>query len=1368
MNRRFRVLSVVLMVFVFLGMATPALESQASSPEHPFLIVSQSEYDELRSRANEEPWASLKASAISDAKNLVVNESDNYTNRCMAISYIMDSCSLAYILDPDNRDIYVDKIYDTFKYFDEGVSGNIYDEMVYNNWTYAIPPSTAFFSAVLALDIIYPELTAEEIENAEEILQQIGEWYWDNEFSWNTALWGARGIWTVYSNDTEKFDEVIDGYLASVVGYMSSDGVGLPGTGYSNARFNSDRHAKQYFMDVLTYTGLYDFYNDYRVRSFYEWLYGHGVTANKRMWVFGDSVYNNTLGRRYSIFKAGKFSEDAAKYAGWILKDNPLPPGRLLNYVLHDANQPEPEPAKSKIYPDGGAFLFEHSESYDALRAVLWNPKKSDGHSHKEVNAINVSAYGELLLVNSGYNYWASGALDFSWDYISNRAVSGNTVLIDYNDYDEYDPKPDNDHVLKSGAGITEGFVSDLLSYASGDSGSALPNGKHIRNLVSISPDGNNNGYWVLFDEVTATQPGKTAQVALHPPSVTYSVVYPDKEYKWTMNRITSSDVDLNIFLATSPKSADIKKGVIGSYGNSFVANYLYSTYNTDASTGKKNIVTILFPSDESHEKANMVSISGSNYTGAIIYLDEDTVDYAIESSGDETVKYDNFEFLGSAAMYRNDKKTTGFYFVRNGKSFNDGASKKQGFLSDDYVSVYMNGKTGSIVSKGTNVTFYYPGVKGVKLNDANADVVAAGDGWITVNVPEGTFDVTLVNGTASFGAPVLDMPFSTGSIKLTGNSKVTGNIGTNAPASAVSVTGRASIQGDIYASQSRDYSIPAFPDFSNLLKPGDSVSEKAVFSFSNFLVNDKLNVVVGNDDVVIAADILTITGNGSINVLRTGKGKLILYVKDRIHIGGNGINVNGKPDNVELYYKGTKLDLLLNAGLCGYVFAQKADIDILGNCKFEGTIITGGKSVNINGNAKADVTLIYAPNANLLINGNSVVTGCTISKTLNMGGNAKLIYSDDIDTGFIEGFSGVIPFPTPIVTPPAPTPTPLPITPSPTPTPDPSRTTVDFRASNQGDGINQYTYSDGTAKVMYGTNTMTWTVSGGNSIYNNRPSDDAYVCFKFEGTSIELYTEIAPFGGIAEISILDENDNIVVEGTLIDTYSETTVKGELVYTSPNLPKGIYKLMVRPTGEVNPLNPYVNDGNDPPQTPYWSINLFKVVVIDRPTVEPRDVTLTFEQSNQGDGINQYTFSNGTPMVLYGKSTTNWTVSSAKSIYNDRGATDAYVAYKFQGIGVSVYAETAPYGGIVAISILDENDNVVIEEELVDVYAEDKAQNVLVYTSPELPDGVYKVKIRPTGEVNPLNTYVNDGNDPPATPYWSINIGKVVIRSTALE
>lgn len=1371
MNKKIRIFSLFLMAVVFLSsvaFVTPALESNASSLAHPFLLVNQSEYEELRSRASEEPWISMKATAISDAKNLVVNESDNYTNICMSISYIMDSCSLAYILDPDNKEVYIDKIMDTFKYFQGGVTSNIYDDLQKSNWTYAIPPSTAFFSAVLALDIIHPELTAEEIENVEGILQVFNKWYWDNEFSWNTALWGTRGIWTVYKNDTSHLEEVINGYLSSVIGYMSEDGVGLPGTGYGNARFNSDRHAKQHFMDVLSYTGLYDYYSNYRVKSFYEWLYGYGVTANKRMWVFGDSVFNNTIARRYSIYKAGKFSEDAAKYAGWILEGNPIANGRLLNYVLHDTNQPESAPAKSRIFYDGGAYLFEHSDNPNALRTVLWNTKRADGHSHKEVNAINAAAFGELLLVNSGYNYWASGALDFSWDYISNRAVSGNTALIDYKITNEYDPSVTNDHVYKYGAGISEGFVSDLLSYGSGDSGAALPNGKHIRNLVSISPDGENNGYWVLFDEITSNTPGKTAHIALHPPSTIYSVEYPDKEYKWTMNKITGTNVDLNIFLATEPVKADIQKGVIGSYGNSFVANYLFSTYDTNAGTGKKNIVTVLFPSNASVEKADMVSVSGSDYTGALIYLDEDTVDYALESSGSGIVKYDNCEFQGSAAMYRNDKQSTGFYFVRNGKSFSDGASKKQGFSSDGNVSVYMNGTSGSIVSKGSEVTFYSPGITGVNLDGEAANIIASGDGYLTISVPEGSFDVTLVNGGASFEVPPFDMPFSTGNISLQGNSKIIGNVGTNASESAVSLSGAASIEGDILASQGREYPMPDFPDFSDL-ENIEGTSEKAVFSYSDVDIKNELNVTIGNEDVVIAADSLKISGNGSINVNKTGDGKLILYVKDNIDIGGKGINVNGNPENVEIYYQGTrKFDLSANAALSGYIFSEKADIDINGNSKFAGSLVTGGEAVRVNGNAKANVALIYAPNADLSIEGNSSITGCTVSKTLSMSGDAKLIFSEDIDSGFVEGDSGIIPLPTPIVTPPAPTPTPLPISPIPTPTPDPSITTVDFRKTNQGDEVNQYTYSDGTPKVMYGADTMSWTVSGANTIYNNRPSDDSYVSFKFDGTSIELYTELATFGGIAAVSILDEDDNVVVEETMIDTYAAETVKGGLVYTSPDLPKGIYKLNVRPTGEVNPLSPHVYDGNEPPKTPYWSLNLFKVVVIDRPAVEPVEVTLNFSNLNQGQNINQYMYSNGTPSSLYGKPTTNWAVSGANTLYNDRGATDAFVAYKFKGTGVSVYANIAVFGGMLAISILDENDEVVIEEEIVDTYAAANASNMLIYTSPKLADGVYKVKMRPTGEVNPLNAYVNDGNEPPTTPYWSINLSNVVINSTAGE
>ena len=328
------------------------------------------------------------------------------------------------------------------------------------------------------------------------------------------------------------------------------------------------------------------------------------------------------------------------------------------------------------------------------------------------------------------------------------RAVSGNTVLIDYNFSDNYNPPVDNDHQSKCGDGISEGFTSELFCYASGDSGSALPNGKHIRNLVSISPDDSVNGYWVLFDEIDAVTAGKTIHIALHPPTADYSVITPGEEYEWNVNKVSGQNVFLSVFLGTAPSEIKIRDGAIGSWTNSFLSKYLYSTYITDSTNGKKNIVTILFPHNDTHKKADMRRISGDGYSGAEIRQNSiATIDYIIESSGEE-VTYGGTTLCGLCALYRRVNNVNTFYFIRKGISFDDGNSKRKGFSAEAEVSVYMNGSNGSIVSPGTNVTFYYPGINGAKLDEMAAVIKTYGEGWMTVYVPYGMYELRLIKGS--------------------------------------------------------------------------------------------------------------------------------------------------------------------------------------------------------------------------------------------------------------------------------------------------------------------------------------------------------------------------------------------------------------------------------------------------------------------------------------------------------------------------------------------------------------------------------------------------------------------------------------------
>ncbi|MCK4623800.1 MAG: hypothetical protein KAV00_00680, partial [Phycisphaerae bacterium] len=240
--------------------------------------------------------------------------------------------------------------------------------------------------------------------------------------------------------------------------------------------------------------------------------------------------------------------------------------------------------------------------------------------------------------------------------------------------------------------------------------------------------------------------------VALHPNSDKCSTASDKQEYKWKIGPFTYSghDVFVSVFLGTPPTSVSIKPGLLANMGgekNCFVGKYLYSTYETD-SKGKRNIVTVIFPYDATHPKARMTRISDKDYTGAKVLLGGRVIDVAIESSGEKAVECDGVSFRGLAALYRLKGKANAFYFVRKGKSFNDGAKPRRGFESNKDVSVYVKGKQGRIISPGAEITFYCPGITGVLLNGKAAPILGSGRGWIKVAMGKGTFNLGLKTGT--------------------------------------------------------------------------------------------------------------------------------------------------------------------------------------------------------------------------------------------------------------------------------------------------------------------------------------------------------------------------------------------------------------------------------------------------------------------------------------------------------------------------------------------------------------------------------------------------------------------------------------------
>jgi len=742
----------VLLSLVALFALAPAGGAQAAV-QHPFMLVSESEYEEMRDRAASGTWKSMRTSVINYVKANSFNPDADLNTRLDQMNQIMNRLALAYVLDPDNASFYVEK----FKTTISGWTGISNDRPTGADSAFNINCSRPYLVSILALDVFHNELTPQELTAIQTPMADIAYWYQHKSGgglmpttyamlgAWNTYLGGFSSTTAEYWNNK---------YVAEVNDQINDGGIYFDGPGYAWARYNNQRFGKAYYMDVLTHmstpetdpTGKYDLYSNPKIISFYEWLYGGASTPFFKNVSFGDTEVTRSTETWLAPFRAGQFSDLAGKNARWMTaRMGKNVSSNLLSYVTYVPSAQEMP--KSRVWAEGYAAFREARDSTTALAGFLWSPTGTGGtaHNHKDINAIHLSGYGENLLLNSGYAGWQTDiyktgwAQTYTWNWIHDQAESSNTVLVN-----------GLNHVSKQGGGVDEGFDNNgRLDYACGNSGPAL-SATHLRNLMFIHPDGDANGYWILFDEISA-DPAKysTTQVLLHPNAKSISTIASQTEYRAAVNGIredSSTTAALTMFLGTAPDSVTIKKGGIAAFDNkSFEGRYLYSSYNLNAQ-GKKNVVTVLFPEDSTHAKADMVRLQGQGCTGASI-AQGNVIDFALEANGTHYATHDGVTFKALATVYRMDDDVLDFLFVRKGSFFDDGGVISRGFASDDEVTLFTDWKTGSIISPGTNVTFYGENIRDrdFYLNESLATVIASEQHWLQVFIPKGSWEYHFV-----------------------------------------------------------------------------------------------------------------------------------------------------------------------------------------------------------------------------------------------------------------------------------------------------------------------------------------------------------------------------------------------------------------------------------------------------------------------------------------------------------------------------------------------------------------------------------------------------------------------------------------------
>jgi hypothetical protein len=732
------VVTIVLYSFIFF-----IVDSAISAVPHPHMIVKESEYEIFRSRSHQWPWSVMKSKAISDAQSLSYNKASSYDPKCYRAQEIASACALAYILDPDNKSLYVNKVETELVNAMSDI--RIIKQNSEDEHLYSVPPSSAAFMAYLVLDIMYNDLDSTKRKSIEDDCDYIASFHKD---SWRESKYSIEGMKELYHNGlTDIFIQKKDAYKNLILDETTDGGVFSTGPGYSKSRlFMDKRIQKKMFMDICEYQGFHEFYSDSKIIALQEWVMGYLVTPFNRSYTFGDSPPTKDLDHwAASVFRVSRFSKKAQKYAAWNigrLTDGMIK-GRLLHCILCDSIPLEPEKPVSRIFNPGGAWLLDESGSDRALAGVLWNIKvNKESHTHKDVNAIHIAAYGEHVIRNSGYDGYGAG----DWTWIHDRAESSNTLLLD-----------GMDHNVKQGSGINEGFVGSVLEYACGNSGGAIGLGIHLRNFIFVKPQENSEGYFILIDDITALIPGQenhTANIAIHPNSSQDPIVLSiDQEYQWEIEgcNYSGQQVYVTLFLGTEPSNVSIKTGYKGSYSDCsrFDGKYLYATYELDEDR-HGSLVSVIFPHDESHKKANMTQLKLIDASGTAIDHGSNIVDYAIGSPHAGEVMHEGVTFNGLATVYRTINNNVRFFFVRQGTAFDDGSVSRVGFISDSPVTIFMNDKNGQIISPGTTITIFFPEITGVIIDGEETPFLESDGNWVKIHIDEGNHDIQIISNATS------------------------------------------------------------------------------------------------------------------------------------------------------------------------------------------------------------------------------------------------------------------------------------------------------------------------------------------------------------------------------------------------------------------------------------------------------------------------------------------------------------------------------------------------------------------------------------------------------------------------------------------
>ena len=177
---------------------------------------------------------------------------------------------------------------------------------------------------------------------------------------------------------------------------------------------------------------------------------------------------------------------------------------------------------------------------------------------------------------------------------------------------------------------------------------------------------------------------------------------------------------------------------------------------------------------------------------------------------------------------------------------------------------------------------------------------------------------------------------------------------------------------------------------------------------YSKIEVNRTLDIEVGNSDILLVVDELSMLGNAKIDITRLEGtlGKLFIVVNNDFSIGGEGIFAN--MDDVYIYYRGSdELNINGSTQLKASLYIDRADLKLNGSGSIIGKeIVTKGQTVELGG-AGISLGNLYGLDTAIYLSGSANIDGIlTGGKKVQVNGGTgmlKYIYAPESDIELLE-----------------------------------------------------------------------------------------------------------------------------------------------------------------------------------------------------------------------------------------------------------------------------------------------------------------------------------------------------------------------------